>query len=291
MGRRASSPQPPTEVKRGRPSARVTPEKSLGDIIRPETIFVGLLAALVCIPSLDSIRTHLTTDAKPSTGSQYPTALLWGNAIWGVVAFSKHRSAQSAGSRPGYIFGAVISFLCYTMPANIATCLFFLDRTPSAFRSTTILPVHVFCYMLSDVVPAIGDVLSGALPFLVLDSLGVLDNATTQFNFMTEAFFRPGVDKSLVLAVLTGMCTNLAGGVVRHFAKHGFAIGAAKFDEALGKAFLYSLCTSCVYAYFALHTCDAKEDCTVVEAFGLNFQVIHLYESLAWAAVFRNAFL
>jgi len=249
-------------------------------------LFAALLPAVVNTPRRlllkltveHPARSMLTTEARTS----YPWPLLLGNALWGVIAYAKDRETMKPQSRPRWLYGAALTYLIYTMPANIFTCLLFLGKTPGAFVSATILPVHLACAAALELFPSLAAALGAARPFLILDSLGVLDNVTTQMNFMEEAHAKYG---TLLVAVLAGMCTNLAGGVARHFAKHGFAEGGARFDQTLGDNVRFSLGLNVVYAYFALHRCGGDTACSLAGP----FQVIHLYELLPWLAVVRNA--
>ena len=90
-------------------------------------------AFFVTLPAL------LTTAARTS----YPWPLAWGNALWGIVAFRIYRASLPEATRPGWTFSWAVTFLFYTMPANLCTNLFLFVRTPSALKSDVILPVHL----------------------------------------------------------------------------------------------------------------------------------------------------
>ena len=156
-----------------------------------------------------SLLALLTTDARTS----YPWPLCWGNALWGYVAFKQDASKLAPASQPSAMFGIFGSFVLYTMPANFCANLFCFVRTPSALTNTTIIPVHLACCFLIGWVPGCAALLGSAIPFAVIDSLGVLDNATTGMNYMEEALALSG---SPVLAMLAGMAVNLGGGLLRH---------------------------------------------------------------------------
>lgn len=269
------------------PAPRSTPKKKSASADASQikhAIIVAVIAAIIFVPS--PLRGLLCLDARPSWGSAYPLALAWGNALWGALTFRKHRSELPAASRPGFIWSALQTFVTYTMPANIFTCLLFLGRTPSAFRSPLILPAHLTCCALVELFPALADKLSTGWVYLVIDSLGVLDNTTTQLNFMTEAWLRAApCGSSIVLTTLAGMCVNVAGGIGRHFAKHGFEKGSASLDATLGPAIKWSLAMNLAYTYFALYACGGDEGCALPG----GFKVIHLYEAQPWINVLRNA--
>jgi len=220
-----------------------------------------------------SIWSLLTLDARTS----YPWPLCWGNALWGYAAYRKNRASQPAALQPGWLFSLIASFVLYTMPANIFTNLLGFGRTPSALVSTLILPVHIVCCFALEWCPAdaLFRVLGATVPFIIIDSLGVLDNVTTAMNYMEEALTLFG---SPVIAILCGMIVNLAGQVVRHFVANGFAEGAARFDACLRANVLYSFWATSMYM-FAIHRCSGAEQCVAGT---------HLYEVLPWLAVARN---
>lgn len=216
----------------------------------------------------------LTTDARTS----YPWPLCWGNALWGYVAFKRDAANRSKDLQPGFLFGLIGSFVLYTMPANLCANLLCFVRTPSALTSTTILPVHLVCCFLIALCPAdaLGRFLSTEVSFAVIDSLGVLDNATTAFNYMEEAL---AISKSAVLSIAAGMTVNLGGGVLRHFSTRGYLAGAATFDECLRESVLYSFVVSSLYYWAALDRCAGDVTCITST---------RLYEVLPWVAVVRN---
>merc|ERR1719310_563424 len=221
-----------------------------------------------------SLLALLTTDARTS----YPWPLCWGNALWGYVAFKRDAASRSTESQPGFVFGLIGSFVLYTMPANLFTNFLCFVRTPSALSSTMIIPVHLVCCFLIALCPAdaLGRFLSAEIPFAVIDSLGVLDNATTAFNYMEEAL---AISKSAVLSIAAGMTVNLAGGVLRHFSTRGYLAGAATFDECLREGVVYSFVVSSLYYWAALDRCSGDLSC---------INSTRLYEVLPWVAVVRN---
>ena len=166
-------------------------------------------SAMSMLDSAWSLLALLTTNARTS----YPWPLCWGNALWGYVAFKQDASKLAPASQPSAMFGVFGSFVLYTMPANFCANLFCFVRTPSALTNTTIIPVHLACCFLIGWVPGCAALLGSAIPFAVIDSLGVLDNATTGMNYMEEALALSG---SPVLAMLAGMAVNLGGGLLRH---------------------------------------------------------------------------
>jgi hypothetical protein len=224
------------------------------------------------IDNVFSLLALLTTDARTS----YPWPLCWGNALWGYVAFKQDAAKLVPASQPGALFGLFGSFVLYTMPANLCANLLCFVRTPSALTSTTIVPVHLVCCCLIAYVPYAGIFLSKTIPYAVIDSLGVLDNATTGLNYMEEALALSG---SPVLAIAAGMAVNLGGAVLRHFAMRGYVAGAATFDDRLRAGVLYSFATCSLYYWAALARCAGDAKCV---------SATRLYEILPWIAVARN---
>ena len=224
------------------------------------------------LDSLWSVAALLTTDARTS----YPWPLCWGNALWGYVAFKKDAAKLEPASRPSALFGVFGSFVLYTMPANFCANLFCFVRTPSALTNPTIVPVHLACCLLLSAFSPLSSLLGTGIPYAVIDSLGVLDNATTALNYMEEALALYG---SPILALLTGMAVNLGGGLLRHFATRGYVEGAASFDGAMRAAVAHSFCTCALYYWVALEPCGADDKC---------IRATSLYEILPWIAVCRN---
>ena len=74
------------------------------------------------------------------------------------------------------------------MPANIFTNLLILGRTPSAITSSVVLPFHLLACAFLELVPGALTFFSGTFMLAFIDSMGVLDNVTTGFNFLEEAF-------------------------------------------------------------------------------------------------------
>uniref|UniRef100_A0A7S0P746 Uncharacterized protein n=1 Tax=Calcidiscus leptoporus TaxID=127549 RepID=A0A7S0P746_9EUKA len=218
----------------------------------------------------------LTTDARTS----YPWPLCWGNALWGYMAYRRDRAQLPTAEQPGWLFSVVASFVLYTMPANLFTNLLCFVRTPSCIISTLVLPAHFVCCALILLCPAdmAGRLLDLQPLFILIDTLGVLDNATTAFNYLEEAF---AMHSSPVLAVLAAMTVNLAGGVARHFAARGYQQGAAAFDARLGFSVLYSLTVNSVYCAALIVYCAESVDCI-----GKTW----LYETLSWCAVAKNLY-
>tara|TARA_B100000780_G_scaffold145487_1_gene101650 strand:- start:204 stop:932 length:729 start_codon:yes stop_codon:yes gene_type:complete len=219
-----------------------------------------------------SLLALLTTNARTS----YPWPLCWGNALWGYVAFKQDAAKLEPASQPSAMFGIFGSFVLYTMPANFCANFVCFVRTPSALTNTTIIPVHLACCFLIGWVPGCAAFLGMAIPYAVIDSLGVLDNATTGMNYMEEAL---AISGSPVLAILAGMAVNLGGGLLRHFAMRGYVEGAASFDERLRAAVLYSFATCALYYWAALEPCGGDDKC---------LRATQLYEILPWVAVARN---
>jgi len=224
--------------------------------------------------TLGALLTLLTTEARTS----YPWPLCWGNALWGYVAFLKHRETQLPSMRAGPLFGVIVSFVLYTMPANLFTNWLIFVRTPGALASSLVLPCHLACCAAIMLCPGDGlyQLLGATVPYAIIDSLGVLDNATTGFNYIEEALASTG---SVSLAILAGMSVNLAGGLVRHFTYNGYSAGAASFDDKLRANVLYSFTTCVFYYYAALRRCDGDMACV---------HATRLYEVLPWVAVARN---
>lgn len=219
---------------------------------------------------LSSLLALLTTDARTS----YPWPLCWGNALWGYVAFKQHAAKQK--NPASALFGVFGSFVLYTMPANFCANFICFVRTPSALTNATIIPVHLACCFLISWVPGCAAFFGKAIPYAVIDSLGVLDNATTGMNYMEEALATSG---SPILAILAGMAVNLGGGLLRHFAFNGYEKATATFDECLRAAVLYSFATCALYYWVALEPCAGDDKC---------IQRTQLYGILPWVAVARN---
>ncbi|EOD18341.1 hypothetical protein EMIHUDRAFT_349998 [Emiliania huxleyi CCMP1516] len=238
------------------------------------------------VQAVQAVLSSVTTDARGA----YPLPLCWGNALWAVLACRKHFRAQPAHRRPGVIFSLLATFVLFTMPANLAANWLIFGRTPSALTHPTILPTHLACYAAVLFFPfsLLERVLGSALPYALLDTLGVLDNATTAFNYLEEAYVVSG--GSAVLAIAAAMAVNLGGGMARHFAFNGFSDGAASFDSALGVAVLYSAAASFAYFHYAV------EPCAALLAEGAAPRLIScvgesgLYERLAWLAAARNLY-
>tara|TARA_B110001452_G_scaffold93467_1_gene77168 strand:- start:11 stop:754 length:744 start_codon:yes stop_codon:yes gene_type:complete len=225
---------------------------------------------------LATILALLTSDARTS----YPWPLCWGNALWGYVAFLKHDATQPSELRQGAVFGLIGSFVLYTMPANLFTNLLVFGRTPTSVISATVIPVHLVCCLAIALCPGnlLFRLLALPIPYAIIDSLGVFDNATTAFNYMEEAFASTG---SVCLAYAAAMAVNLAGGVVRHFAYNGYSKGAATFDEKLRANVAYSFAASSLYFWGAVHPCAGNSTFHCLDA-------TRLYEVLPWIAVTRN---
>ena len=143
-----------------------------------------------------SLLALLTTNARTS----YPWPLCWGNALWAYVAFKQDAAKLEPAKQPSAMFGIFGSFVLYTMPANFCANFVCFVRTPSALTNTTIIPVHLACCFLIGWVPGCAAFLGMAIPYAVIDSLGVLDNATTGMNYMEEALEPCGGDDKCLRA-------------------------------------------------------------------------------------------
>ena len=162
------------------------------------------------------------------------------------------------------------------MPANLFTNYLCFARTPTALKSAVVLPLHLLCYALLELVPGLSRVVGSALGMAFVDSMGVLDNMTTGLNYLEESHAAHG---SVVLAIACGMCVNVAGGIGRHFYAKGLVPGTATFDATLLPAVRFSLCVNTLYVV-ALRACDGDSACVD--------QRFHLYPLLPWAALIRN---
>ena len=182
----------------------------------------------------------LTLDARTS----YPWPLAWGNALWGYVAYKMYRSGLPKQEQPGLAFGCMLTFAFYTMPANIFTNLLILGRTPSAITSSVVLPFHLLACAFLELVPGALTFFSGTFMLAFIDSMGVLDNVTTGFNFLEEAF---ALTQSPIAAIAAATTTNVAGGIARHFIAKGYAKGSATFDAAFGYGLMYAIAVNALY--------------------------------------------
>ena len=194
----------------------------------------------------------LTMDAR----SSYPWPLAWGNALWGYVAYKMYRNGLPKGQRPGFMFGCLITFILYTMPANIFTSLLIFGKTPGALSSSVVLPIHMAACALIELSPAAFGLLSSKYGLAAIDTMGVLDNVTTGFNFVAEM---GQLSASPYASVLAGMTTNLGGGIARHFMTKGYTEGAASFDAVFKTNILYSIVLNALYFYFAVAACVPTE--------------------------------
>lgn len=192
----------------------------------------------------------LTLDARTS----YPWPLCWGNALWGYVAFRLYRdSIKPKKDRPqGFVYACLITFVFYTMPANIFTNLLILGRTPTALVSKLVVPAHVAACVFVELCPGAFAVLSSTIGLAVIDTFGVLDNITTGLNFMEETH---QLTDSPFAAIAAAMVVNLGGGVARHFMIRGFVAGGASFESAFTTNFVYSLVTNSLYFALAISAC------------------------------------
>ena len=86
----------------------------------------------------------LTTDAR----SCYPWPLMWGNALWGYVAWKMYRASLPKAQQPGMVFGCAITFILYTMPANIFTSLLILAKNTQCVVGNSFLVVELVSYAL-----------------------------------------------------------------------------------------------------------------------------------------------
>ena len=194
----------------------------------------------------------LTLDARTS----YPWPLAWGNAFWGYVAYKMYRRGLPKNEQPGFTFGVLLTFVFYTMPANIFTNLLVLSRTPSALTNINIIPFHLTACALVQFVPGLFDLLSGTVMLTVIDSLGVLDNVTTGFNFLEQAYANT---QSPFAAIIAATVTNLAGGIARHFVANGYVKGSVTFDK-FGINLLYALAVNGLYFWQGVSSqCDPLE--------------------------------
>ena len=227
----------------------------------------------------------LTTDARTS----YPWPLCWGNALWGYIAYGKGRAHLPPSKRGGPIFACAASFVLYTMPANLVVNYLIFGRTPSALTSTLVLPVHLACCLLIEWCPAdaLRTRLGATSTFIVLDSLGVLDNATTGLNCIEEAHITSG---SPVHAVLAGMAVNLGGMLSRHFAFNGYAAGAVAFDANLRVAIGYSLAVSLAYLFLVVLPCAGAAGADPGRLSDACVDETRLYMVLPWLAVGKNLY-
>ena len=196
-----------------------------------------------------------TLDAR----SSYPWPLCWGNALWGYVAFRMYRESLPKKDRPGpgFVYAVLISFVFYTMPANIFTNLLILGKTPGAITSKLVLPAHFVACAFVEFVPGVFGILSSVIGLNLIDTMGVLDNITTGLNFMEEAY---GVTASPYASILAAMTVNLAGGIARHFMINGFTQGSAKFDATFKTNLIYSVVTNSLYYYLAISMCAPIEE-------------------------------
>lgn len=194
-----------------------------------------------------------TLDARTS----YPWPLAWGNALWGYVAYKMYRGALAAKDRPGFVYGCAITFIFYTMPANIFTNLLIFGRTPSALTSGVVLPIHMMACVLLELCPPLFTLCSSKYGLAAIDTMGVLDNITTAFNFLGEmAIVSKG---SPYVAVLAASTTNLGGGIARHFMANGYVAGAASFDAKFRANVLVSLAANFLYYYYAVVACAPQD--------------------------------
>lgn len=238
---------------------------------------------------MSALLSLLTTDARTS----YPWPLCWGNALWGFVAFKLYRRDLKSADRPGMLFSCLITYACWTMPANIFTNLLILSRAPSALTNKVIFPIHVTACVLVEYFPGLFTLLSSAVGLAFIDSLAVLDNMTTALNFMEESYALYG---SPVQAIAAAMCVNLAGGIARHFLAYGYTAGAAKFDVAFRVNFAYSLITNSLYYFYAVVPCGAltlapKEKVSLAAKQSDCLNATQLYELLALVGVVKNLLL
>ena len=227
----------------------------------------------------------LTLDAR----SSYPYPLAWGNALWAYTAYRMHRSALPKPEQPGLVFSVIITFVFYTMPANLFTNWLILGRTPGALASTLVIPVHLVACALVEFVPGAYGLFSTTFMINFFDSFGVLDNVTTAFNFLGEAYDITG---SPFTAILAAMVTNVGGGVARHFMTKGYVQGAATFDAALGFNVLWSAATNMLFYSLAV-----SSSCPKVETFDRKGRLVAsetcayadtLYVAMPLIAVVKN---
>lgn len=196
----------------------------------------------------------LTLDARTS----YPWPLAWGNALWGYVAYKKYRQTLMKQQRPGFLWGCLVTFVLYTMPANIFTNLLIFGRTPSALTSSVVLPIHIFVCVMVEMFRPLYELFKDKFALAVIDTMGVLDNVTTGYNFLIEMAV---ISKaSPYVSILAGMCTNLAGGFARHFMMKGFANGISTFDEVFQSNIFFSFCINALYYYYAVVECPPQYD-------------------------------
>lgn len=195
----------------------------------------------------------LTEDAK--TG--YPWPLAWGNALWGYVAYKLYRNGLLKHERPGFVYGCLVTFVLFTMPANIFTNLLVFGRTPSALTSTVVVPIHMVACACVELSPALFALLASPIGLAAIDTMGVLDNVTTGFNFLAEMAELSGGKP--YASVAAGMTTNLGGSIARHFMVRGFVAGAASFDAAFRTNVLFSLAYNGLYFYYAVAACAPVE--------------------------------
>ena len=209
---------------------------------------------------INGVLSLLTLDARGS----YPWPLCWGNSLWAYVAFRQHRdNIKPERNRPsGFIYACLVTFIFYTMVANIFTNLLIFVRTPSALTSRFIIPVHLVACAFVELCPGAFEVLSGTVAFTIIDSLGVLDNVTTALNLMEEAYQSTS---SPFVALAAAMMFNLAGRIARHYMAHGFVQGGVLFGPTFTREILYSLATNTLYFVFAIAACEGGSTCPLAD--------------------------
>jgi len=219
---------------------------------------------------------HLTTEARTT----YPLLLMWGNAIWATLAWRNRCKELPEIDRPGSIVSVVMAFTFYGMFANLAVSVLCFGRAPSAFHSESIVPVFLFVGLVLALTPfnLFERVFGAAVPFFLVDSLGLLDATTTMFNYMEEAH---ATHNQHHFTLFVALVTFLGGGVARHFIFKGFVQGCATFDSAFTFDALFTLALAGTYYNYAILKCDGEAKC--MNATGL-------YEQLAWACVAKNAY-
>lgn len=219
-----------------------------------ETLFsIATCGAETFLPQ-NGLLHMLTLDAKHS----YPWPLAWGNALWGYVAYKMYRnSGLLMRDRPGFVYGCLVTFVLFTMPANIFTNLLIFGRTPSALTSGIVVPIHLVACALVELSPTLFALLSSPVGLAAIDTLGVLDNVTTGFNFLAEmAALTGGKPYASVAAAMT---TNLGGSVARHFMVKGFVAGAATFDAAFATNLLLSAAYNSLFFAYTVSACAPVE--------------------------------
>jgi hypothetical protein len=209
-----------------------------------------------------------------SARDEYPALMCWGNALWGYAAFHRYHQTRPAAERPGFLFTFAAVLTMWSMPGGIFTEKLCFGESPSVFGNTYVVCVHLISCAAVYCSRGFADYVASAAPFALLDSLGLIDNQTTAFNFMERAHV---AHRGTSIVLLSGLTACLAGATARHFLAHGFVAGGASFDAELG--WKVALCLAVNGAYFhVLDTC-AQPGCVADT---------RAYELLAWGVVARN---